>query len=446
MRSRSFVRAVVVVAWAGLIPVARAATESASPPVPAAPLLAMLDQSDGWESLFDGTSLAGWEGDLDGYEASDGVLVCTEKGGSLYTSETYRDFAFQFRFKLTPGANNGLGIRSPREGNPAYVGIELQILDNDAPVYANLQPYQYHGSAYGISPARRGFLKPAGEWNTQTVICVGPWVRVILNGEMITDVNMAEASPMDGHQHPGMVREAGHLVLFGHQTRVEFADLRIRDFSADGPSARPRWGVPEGFTGLFNGRDLSGWKGLVKNPPTRAAMSPDELKAAQEAADERMHAHWSVENGVLVFDGQGDNLCTAGDYGDFELWLDWRIPAGADSGVYVRGSPQIQIWDPAHEPQWQHGAAQGSGALWNNRSAGSRPLVRADRPIGEWNTFFVRMVGERMTVELNGLRVLDRVVMENYWERDRPIYPAGSIELQNHGSPLYFRNLYVRPL
>jgi hypothetical protein len=413
---------------------------------PAGPLVAMLEQSDGWESLFDGNSLAGWEGDLAGYRAEDGVLVCTEQGGSLYTARTFSDFALAFRFKLTPGANNGLGIRSPRDGNPAYAGMELQILDDDAPAYANLQPYQYHGSVYGIAPARRGFLKPAGEWNLQYVLCIGPFVKVILNDETIVDVDLRAVQPADGQEHPGMTREDGRLVLFGHQAHVEFADLRIRDFTADAPAARTGDGPPPGFSALFNGRDLAGWQGLVRDPPTRARMSAEELRAAQQEADQRMHAHWSVQDETLVFDGKGDNLCTVQDYADFELWVDWRIPAGADSGIYLRGSPQIQIWDPAHEPQWPQGAELGSGALWNNTAAGYRPYVRADHPIGEWNTFFIRMIGDRVTVELNGLRVLDRVIMENYWERTKPIYPAGPIELQNHGSPLYFRNLSVRRL
>lgn len=429
-----------------LLGVGACAQEELSRLTPAGPILAMLDQSDGWEELFDGTTLAGWEGDLDGYRAEDGILVCTERGGNLYTSRTFSDFALAFRFKLTPGANNGLGIRTPREGNPAYDGMELQILDDDAPQYAGLRPYQYHGSVYGIAPARRGHLKPAGEWNTQVVICVGPFVKVMLNGETITDVDLRGVSPMDGSDHPGMARESGHLVLFGHQAHVEFADIRVRDFAADAPSVRPGAGPPAGFAALFNGRDLFGWQGLVRDPGARARMAPETLRAEQEQADRKMREHWSARDGMLVFDGAGDNLCTAEDFGDFELWVDWRIPAGADSGIYLRGSPQVQIWDPAHEPQWPQGAEQGSGALWNNRLAGFRPLVLADRPIGEWNTFFIRMVGERVSVELNGWRVLDRVVMENYWDRDRPIYETGPIELQSHGSPLYFRNVYVRRL
>ncbi len=193
------------------------------------------------------------------------------------------------------------------------------------------------------------------------------------------------------------------------------------------------------WTPLFNGHDLTGWKGLVADPPKRAKMSAEELKAAQAKADESMHAHWSAQDGVLVFDGKGESICTARDYGDFELRVDWKIEAGGDSGVYLRGAPQVQIWDPAQWPE-------GSGGLYNNQKNPSKPLKRADKPIGEWNTFEIRMVGERVTVRLNGELVVDNVVMENYWERDKPIYPTGQIELQNHGSKLYFRNLSIREI
>ena len=196
---------------------------------------------------------------------------------------------------------------------------------------------------------------------------------------------------------------------------------------------------PEGFTTLFNGKDLTGWKGLVGNPVTRAKMTAEELAKAQEDADRRMREHWRVEDGVLIFDGKGDNLCTQKDYGDFELWVDWKILPQGDSGIYLRGSPQVQIWDPANHPE-------GSGGLYNNQKHPSKPNRRADRPVGEWNTFRIRMVGERVSVWLNGELVVDNVVMENYWERDKPIYPTGSIELQNHGNTLYFKNIYVKEL
>ena len=196
---------------------------------------------------------------------------------------------------------------------------------------------------------------------------------------------------------------------------------------------------PEGFTGLFNGEDLAGWKGLVGDPKSRAAMTPEQLAAAQEKADAAMREHWKVADGALVFDGKGNSLCTAKDYGDFELLVDWKILAGGDSGIYLRGTPQVQIWDLN-----QH--AEGSGGLYNNQKNPSKPLKSADKPIGEWNTFRIKMVGEKVTVWLNGELVVDDVVLENYWERDKPIYPTGQIELQNHGNTLYFKNVYIREI
>jgi hypothetical protein len=201
---------------------------------------------------------------------------------------------------------------------------------------------------------------------------------------------------------------------------------------------------PEGFTALFNGVDLTGWKGLVADPPTRAKMSADELAEAQKAADESMREHWNVVDGVIVFDGKGNNLCTAKDYGDFELYVDWKIEPKGDSGIYLRGTPQVQIWDPG----LNEGNAVGSGGLFNNQKPEnpSRPITVADRPVGEWNTFYIKMVGERVTVKLNDTLVVDNVVLENYWERDKPIYDTGAIELQNHGNTLYFKNIYVKEL
>lgn len=203
---------------------------------------------------------------------------------------------------------------------------------------------------------------------------------------------------------------------------------------------------PEGFVTLFNGRDLDGWKGLVADPEKRAAMKPEELAEAQKAADEKMRAHWSVVDGELMYDGKGESLCTMKDYGDFELYVDWKILEGGDSGIYLRGSPQIQIWDTKFEAYKSLGADKGSGALWNNQENPRFPLALADKPAGEWNTFFIRMVGDKVTVKLNDVLVTDNVVMENIWDRKKPIYPRGQIELQNHGNTLWFRNIYLREL
>ena len=198
---------------------------------------------------------------------------------------------------------------------------------------------------------------------------------------------------------------------------------------------------PEGFVALFDGKDLAGWKGLVADPPQRAKMSADELAKAQEDADADMRAHWKAEDGVLVFDGKGQSLCTAKDYGDFELYVDWKIEPKGDSGIYLRGTPQVQIWDTANG-----GADVGSGGLYNNQKNPSKPLVKADKPVGEWNTFNIDMVGDNVTVFLNDQLVVDKVPLENYWERDKPLYPTGQIELQNHGNTLYFKNIYLKEL
>ncbi len=200
---------------------------------------------------------------------------------------------------------------------------------------------------------------------------------------------------------------------------------------------------PKGFVALFNGKDLTGWKGLVGDPKTRQNMGRQELADAQAKADEVMRAHWKAVDGVLCFDGKGHSLCTAKEYGDFELLVDWKIESGGDSGIYLRGSPQVQIWDPANRGV---GAEVGSGGLYNNQKGSSKPLKLADRPIGQWNTFRIVMINELVTVYLNDVLVVENVVMENYWERDKLIYSIGQIELQSHSSPLYFRNVFIREI
>jgi len=197
--------------------------------------------------------------------------------------------------------------------------------------------------------------------------------------------------------------------------------------------------IREGYAPLFNGKDLSGWKGLVADPVIRAKMNPKKLKKAQAKADADMRLHWKVLAGILCFDGKGHSLCTVKEFRDFEMFVDWKIGPQGDSGIYLRGSPQVQIWDP---DQWP----EGSGGLYNNQIHPSKPERPADRPVGEWNTFRIRMAGERVTVHLNGTLVVDNVVMENYWERGKPIYPAGQIELQAHSTPLYFKNIFVKEL
>lgn len=192
------------------------------------------EKNEGFVSIFDGESLNHWIGDTSGYTVEEGAIVCIpEKGGNLFTENEYDNFVLRFEFKLEPGANSGLGVRAPTDqGDVAYSGMELQILDDGHETYKDIRPYQAHGSVYGIVPAKRGHLKPTGEWNEQEVICDGRQIKVTLNGHVIVDANLDEATKngtIDGQQHPGAAREKGHLGFLGHGARVEFRNLRVKE-------------------------------------------------------------------------------------------------------------------------------------------------------------------------------------------------------------------------
>lgn len=206
--------------------------------------------------------------------------------------------------------------------------------------------------------------------------------------------------------------------------------------------------APEGFTLLFNGKDLTNWKGVVPINK-RASLSPEDLEKAQKAANEKALPHWTVTDGILYYDGKGDSLQTAKDYGDFELLMDWKIEEKGDSGIYLRGQPQVQVWDSDNSPGAK-GADKGSGSggLWNNPpgSKGKTPLKKADKKPGEWNTFRIIMKGDKATVFLNGELVVDDAPLANYWEKGKPLPATGPIELQHHGDKLWFKNVYIKEL
>ena len=188
---------------------------------------------EGFISLFDGKTLDGWQGATAGYVPEDGVLVCKKKGGGkLLTTREYGDFILRFDFKLEPGGNNGIAIRAPLEGRPSRDGMEIQILDDTASRYSHLKPYQYHGSIYGMVPAKRGHLKPVGEWNSEEILCDGSHLRVTLNGTVIVDAELDKIDkPMDGREHPGRFRKKGFLGFIGHGTRVKFRNIRIKELN-----------------------------------------------------------------------------------------------------------------------------------------------------------------------------------------------------------------------
>jgi hypothetical protein len=195
------------------------------------------EKAEGFVSLFDGSNLDQWIGNKTGYRIEDGILVFDPKApdtSNIYTAKEYGDFAFRFEFQLTPGANSGVGIRTPPNGDAAYVGMEIQILDNDAPVYAKLEPYQYHGSVYGIIPAKRGALKPVGEWNTEEIFIQGSRIRVTVNGQVIVDGDLADATKngtLDHKDHPGLQRTSGHIGFLSHGAVVKFRNIRIEDLA-----------------------------------------------------------------------------------------------------------------------------------------------------------------------------------------------------------------------
>lgn len=259
-------------------------------------------------------------------------------------------------------------------------------------------------------------------------------VKVTCNGQIILSANLKDVTARAVvQQRTDLVRPGDTMGFLGRNGHVEFRNIRIKEV----PASVENNVAPPGFKALFNGKDLAGWKGLTGNPMKRRTMTKRELNAAQAKANQLMRAHWRVENGTVAYYGKGyDNLCSAQDYRDFELWVDWKIEPKADSGIYLRGTPQVQIWDKA----------EGSGALWNNKHHPHKPLVAADKPAGQWNRFRIVMVGEKVTVYLNDQLVVNNVTLENYWEPDKPVYSVGPIELQAHATKVCFKNIFIREI
>ena len=203
---------------------------------------------------------------------------------------------------------------------------------------------------------------------------------------------------------------------------------------------------PEGFRALFNGKDLEGWYG--NNPHTTSKASEGKRKESIAAQQAEFKKHWSVENGELVNDGHGPYATTSDDLGDIEFHIEYKTVAKADSGIYLRGTPQVQIWDYTDPGKFKIGGDKGSGGLWNNGAGhpGKDPLVLADKPFGEWNSFRIRQIGARTTVYLNDKLVVDNAVMDNYWNRKLPLPAKGPIHLQTHGGEIRWRNIFVRDI
>lgn len=413
-------------------------------------------------SLFNGKDFTGWgaagKQEQNGYVVKDGIIETAPPCSNLVTDKEFEDYILEFEFLLASGANNGLGIHYPGKGNPAFAGMELQILDSA--YKGKLKDYQYHGSLYTLAPALQGHLKPAGGWNKQRVTVRGPRVSVELNGVCILDANLDELN-VKYPKHAGAKRRKGKICFCGHGDVIKVKDIRIAELShgsdsedalyqptgkADGSLAA------KGFVALFDGKSLTGW-----------------------SEDEGHVGHWSPKDGWrLTYDGKSaakdKTLWTAKEYKDFVMVCDWRwvgeghklmrpiiLPNGEirkgadgkpvtkeivefDSGVYLRGNPstQINMWN------WPVGSGEVYGIRTNGKypldvRAGVTPRVFADKPIGEWNRFVITMKGEQVTVVLNGKTVLHEAVLPG-------VKPSGRLALQHHGSAMEFANLFVKEL
>jgi hypothetical protein len=410
--------------------------------------------------MFNGKDFTGWGGEgtteVNGYVWKDGVMESTPKSRNLMTDRDYEDYILEFEFQLTPGANNGLGIHYPGNGNPAYSGMELQILDGEHEKYkGKLKDYQHHGSIYTLAPALLGHMKPAGEWNTQRVTVRGPRVSVELNGVCIVDANLDELNKTYP-KHEGAKRRKGKIAFCGHGDVIRVRKMRIAElkFGADPEGAEylpagkadPSLAA-KGYTSLFDGKTLKGW-----------AHGDGDID------------HWAPTDGwILRYDGKNKSLWTEKEYKDFVLVCDWRWQGTGpkmqrpillangetriggdkepvtvevveyDSGIFLRGLPdaQINMWN------WP----VGSGEVWGVRTkehplpvrAAVTPRVNADMPIGEWNRFVITVKGKAVTVVLNGKTVLFEAELP-------PMKESGRIALQHHGSEIDFANLYIKEL
>ncbi|MCF7734230.1 MAG: DUF1080 domain-containing protein [Akkermansiaceae bacterium] len=393
-------------------------------------------------SLFNGKDLTGWTGA--GYVVEDGAIVCTPQGRNLVYEEVFSNYILDFEFKLPPGGNNGLGIHYPGEGDSAYTGMELQILDNTAPKYKDLKDYQFHGSLYTLAPAATTGLKPVGEWNHQRVSILGPAIKVELNGKIILRTNLDDLNKKFP-DHQGAKRRSGQIAWLGHGDRVAFRNIRIVEFP---PAANVAGVKAAGFQPLFDGKSLAGWK-TGDTPPST----------------------WMAVDGIIKHNGKKgkiNDLWSEREFGDFTLVCDWRwsgrgpkmnrpiiLPDGTekknpdgsaavleveelDSGIYLRGSSksQVNLWN------WP----VGSGEVYGYRTdksipadvrAAVTPRLKADAPVGEWNRMLISVKGDVLNVTLNGRAVIV--------DAQLPGIPArGPIALQHHNAAIDFANIWIK--
>lgn len=396
-------------------------------------VLSPAEKAEGFQLLFDGEKLSPeiWQSAIDGYPVEDGAFVC-RKGGNLLTAREYGDFVLRFEFTLPPGGNNGVGVRaeSPKQ-DAAYHGMEIQILDNSAEKYKNLQPYQFHGSIYGVAtskrdPEKNDFLKPLGQWNYQEITVVGSKIKVVLNGETIVDADVSEFKDkptLDNREHPGLHREKGFLGFLGHGDPVRFRNVRVKELNALTDEEKE-----DGFELLFDGRELSPeiWQGDIKGYP--------------------------VEDGAIVC--RGGNVNTKEEYGDFEFRFEFLLPPGGNNGVNVRGGTEIQVLDNFADKHKDLEPYQYHGSIYYSVPAKRNPEKNDyQNPIGQWNFQRIIARGANVKVVLNGETIVDADVSELKGKKslDGKEHPElqnakGVLGFLGHGDPVRFRNIRIKKL
>jgi hypothetical protein len=399
----------------------------------------LLASAQDFRSLFNGKDLSGWKGE--GYEVVDGTIVCTPKGTNLITTGRYSRYILDFEFRLPPAGNNGLALHYPGSGDAAYVGMECQILDDTHEKYKDLKDYQFHGSLYTLQPAKKAHLKPVGEWNHERVTVMANTVKVELNGTVILEANLDDLEKKFP-KHQGVKRRSGHIGWCGHGDAVAFRNIKIAELP---PAPNTDELVKEGFKPLFDGTSLEHWK-----------------------VEPGSESHWVPANGVLKYDGDSKatikDLWSVKSFGDVTMVLDWRwnglgqvmnrpvINAAGDetgetlqveeldSGIYLRGDSksQVNLWN------WPAGSGEVYGYRTNKSlppaiRAGVTPKEKADRPVGEWNHMEITMKGDRLTVVLNGKKVIENAQLPG-------VAAKGPVGLQHHGSSLDFANIWIKEL
>ncbi len=353
-------------------------------------------EKEGFVSLFNGKDLSGWVQFLadpsadpkQTWSVKEGEIICKGRpAGYIRTVRPYENFIFSFEYKMLKPGNSGALVHMVLPDKVWPKMVECQLFHKQVGNIFGAVGGKFKGGKVLKRPA-----KPIGEWNSFTVVSRDGNLATIVNGELV-------AAGSDAYP------DRGYICLQSEGVPICFRNIRVKDLDA------------EPILALFDGKDLANWK-----------------------LDEEAAEHWTVKEGVIDYDGKNRDLWTKREFGDFTLWVDWLLPETADSGIYLRGSSksQVNIWcDP-----------MGSGEVWGYRTDGSlsealrkaaTPITRADKAVGQWNTFEISMKGSRLTVLLNGVKVIDDAELPG-------VKPKGPIALQHHGDRVQFRSIYIKEM